>query len=166
MTGVDRAAPPIVLFLDFDGVLNGDRFLRHQRNHPPGRGHRLFDPDNLAALERLCVHAPVASIVVTSTWRVERSVVALRELLAGEGFGQVERIVDVTPDLGAGLRSRAAEIHAWIATHGEGAGSGPIRPLILDDFDLGSRIGEGFFRVDGNEGLTLARVDEILASLR
>jgi hypothetical protein len=158
--GVQRGAPPIVLFLDFDGVLNGDRFLRHQRNHPSGRGHRLFDSDNLAALDRLCVHAPVTSIVVTSTWRIERSMAALRELLAGEGFAQVERIVDVTPDLGAGLRSRAAEIHAWIATHG------PIRPLILDDFELGLGIGEGFFRVDGNTGLTLARVDEILASLR
>jgi hypothetical protein len=157
--GAPVSALPIVLFLDFDGVLNGDRFLRQQRNHPPPGGHRLFDPDNLAALDRLCVRAPVASIVVTSTWRIDRSLTALRELLAGEGFEQSGRIVDVTPDLGAGLRSRAAEIRTWIAAHA------PIRALILDDFDLGFEIGEGFFRIDGNEGLTLARVDEVLASL-
>lgn len=163
MIGVHGAAPPIVLFLDFDGVLNGDRFLRQQRNHPPHGGHRLFDPDNLAALDRLCVQAPVASIVVTSTWRIGRTLAGLRELLAGEGFEQAERIVDVTPDLGAALRSRAIEIRTWIAGHD------PIRPLILDDFDLGGELGgelEGFFRIDASEGLTLARVDAVLASLR
>jgi hypothetical protein len=156
---MEVAAPPIVLFLDFDGVLNGDRFLRQQRNHPPDGEQRLFDPANLTALDRLCVRAPVTSIVVTSTWRIGRTITALRELLAGEGFSQADRIADATPDLGVDVRGRATEIRTWIAAHD------PIRPLILDDFELGFESGAGFFRIDGSEGLTLARVDEVLASL-
>ncbi|MFV8756147.1 HAD domain-containing protein [Nannocystaceae bacterium ST9] len=149
--------PPVVLFLDFDGVLNGERFLRQQRNHSSPSGQRLFDPANLAALDQLCLRAPVNRIVVTSTWRIGRSVVALRKLLADEGFERAGRIADVTPDLGAGLRSRAIEIRTWIAAQG------PVRAVILDDVELG--IGEGFFRIDASEGLTLARVDEVLAWL-
>jgi hypothetical protein len=150
--------PPVVVFLDFDGVLNGEGFVRQQRNHDQG-GHRLFDPLNLAALDRLCEQLPVAAIVVTSTWRIGRSVVELRRMLASEGFERADLILDVTPDLGAGLRSRANEIASWIAEHRH-----PIRPVILDDCELGIR--SNFFRTDPWTGLTSAKVDEVLAAFR
>lgn len=146
--------PEVVLFLDFDGVLNGDRFLRHQRNHPGTGDARLFDPINLAALDQLCVRVPVQRIVVTSTWRLGRSLAVLRAMLASEGFEHADRIVDVTPNLGAGIRSRATEIATWIALHG------PVRALVIDDCELG--LSEGFFRTDGYDGLTLAIVADIV----
>ncbi len=149
--------PPLVLFLDFDGVLNGEAFLRRQRNHPLPGGLRNFDPDNLAALDHLCRQLAIERIVVSSTWRIDRSVAELRSMLAREGFPHAERIVDVTPDFGGGLRARPAEIHAWAANHR------PLRMLVLDDAPLELR--EDFVRVDPNTGLTLALVEGILATL-
>jgi hypothetical protein len=148
---------PVVLFLDFDGVLSGEGFVRSERNLHDSR--RIFDPANLAALDQLCERLPVTAIVVTSTWRIGRSLAGLRELLAGEGFERAELIRGVTPDLGAGVRSRADEINHWIAEQ-----PAPIRPVILDDCELGIR--EGFFRTDPWVGLTLAIVDQVIAAVR
>lgn len=149
--------PPWVLFLDFDGVLNGELFLRHQRNHlPPGATARLFDPDNLAALDHLCVRLDIADIVVTSTWRLGRSREQLRAMLASEGFPRAERIIDATPDFGGGLHARPAEIASWVALHQ------PLRALVLDDAPLALR--RDFVRVDARTGLTLALVESIVAA--
>jgi hypothetical protein len=150
---------PVVLFLDFDGVLSGEGFVRSERNSRDRGDLRLFDPANLAALDQLCVRLPVTAIIVTSTWRIGRSLAGLRELLAGEGFERAELIRGVTPDLGAGIRSRADEINHWIAEQ-----RSPIRPVILDDCELGIR--EGFFRTDPWVGLTLAIVDQVIAKVR
>lgn len=144
--------PPFVLFLDFDGVLNNEGFLRRQRNHQH-HDSRLFDPANLAALEQLCTRLSVSAIVVTSTWRIGRSLAVLRELLAGEGFEQTELMIGATPDLG----SRAAEIARWIAEH-----PAEIRPVILDDCELGIR--ENFFRTDAGVGLTMDVVNRVIQS--
>lgn len=144
--------PPVVLFLDFDGVLNGEAFLRRQRNHGQSR---LFSPINMSALEQLCVRVPVTSIVVTSTWRIGRSLEVLRELLTGEGFDHGELVISATPDLG----DRTLEIEKWIADHGQA-----IHPLILDDCQL--RFSDGFFRTDAWEGLTLDMVDRIVSSFQ
>ena len=149
--------PPWVLFLDFDGVLNGEAFLRHQRNHlPPGAHPRLFDPDNLHALDQLCLRLGIERIVVTSTWRLGRSLDQLRTMLAREGFPRADRLIAATPDFGGGLHARPAEIASWAALHA------PLRALVLDDAALALR--RDFVRVDASCGLTLALVDAIVAS--
>lgn len=149
--------PPWVLFLDFDGVLNGTTFLRHQRNHlPPDDCPRLFDPVNLAALDQLCVRLGIEQIVVTSTWRIGRPLTELRAMLAYEGFPRAERLIAVTPDLGDGIAARPAEIASWAASHG------PLRALVLDDAPLALR--RDFVRVDASCGLTFALVDAIVAA--
>ncbi len=61
----------ITLFLDFDGVLNNDNFLRHQKNHVRPEAHKLFDPANIASLNKLCCELQIAKIVISSTWRKE-----------------------------------------------------------------------------------------------
>jgi len=159
-----QVKPPLVLFLDFDGVLNGDGFLRRQRNHPPSGPHRIFDPLNLAALDQLCVRLAVAAIVVTSTWRIGRPLALLQSMLADEGFEHSDLVVDATRDFGAGLRSRAAEIRAWIAEFTPERG--PLRALILDDCELGLEPHEQvrFFRVDASVGLSASHVEAIVAA--
>ena len=86
------------MFLDFDGVLNNEPFLRHQRNHPPPDGPRLFAHKNMQALNKLCNELPVSSIVVSSSWRTNRDLDELRLLLAREGFS--------APGLLDGVRQR------------------------------------------------------------
>jgi len=150
-----------VLFLDFDGVLNGDDFLRFQKAHVPRAEHRLFDPRNLRALEHLVDQLRIEYCIVSSSWRKDRSIPQIRELLGREGLACTHRITGVTPVLGRrALDLRAAEIAAWIGTHA------PERYVVLDDFDLTAEHGSSFFRTDAATGLTLELVEKISAEFR
>jgi hypothetical protein len=148
----------ITLFLDFDGVLNNDNFLRHQKNHVRPAAHNLFDPTNIASLNKLCCELQIAKIVISSTWRKDRSLSEIQSLLSREGFVFAERILDVTPVLGLQCETRADEIKEWISKHK------PEAVLVLDDFDLAASIVKGFFRVNSAEGLTDKLVASIISS--
>ncbi len=127
---LSRMASPL-LFLDIDGVLNsyGSRFES---------GQTPLDPANIACFNRI-VAATGADIVVTSTWRYFTPFEELRGYFAEAGI--LGEIVDVAPDLIAGLGTEAArlvtrgqEIHAWFKERGE---LDPCAPedvfVILDD---------------------------------
>jgi hypothetical protein len=100
-----------VLFLDIDGVLNHAGSVR--REHLPGLAGWL-DPAHLDALNRV-VLATNARIVVSSSWRVGRTLEDVRTLLCD--FGVVAPIIDATPV--AASRRRDEEILAWLARHPE-----------------------------------------------
>jgi hypothetical protein len=147
------------LFLDFDGVLNNERFLRHQRNHVATSEHRLFDPANLEALKRLCTDLPVETIVATSSWRLGRSITELRSMLAREGFAMSGLLKSVTINGGFDVSGRAQEILEYVAKR-EG-----LRWLAIDDLDLRFGLESGFFRTAASRGLTLELVGEIIETL-
>lgn len=149
-------AEPWWLYLDFDGVLNSDPFLRRQRNVLPQSEHRLFDVENLLALDSLCEALPVASIVITSTWREGRSVQLLQELLAGEGFRHGSLVSGVTP-FG---KTRAAEILSHARSHAVG------RYFVLDDMNLHPLVPPVFFQTSAATGLTRDLVDRVLGTLQ
>ena len=71
----------MVIFLDFDGVTH------------PVSGSAPFQSDCLDALAK-AFNQLDAEIVITSTWRLDRSIDELRTLL-GNDIG--DRIIDVTP---------------------------------------------------------------------
>ena len=52
MSASDNGSRTWTMFLDFDGVLNNEPFLRHQRNHPRPEGQLLFDPENISDAAR------------------------------------------------------------------------------------------------------------------
>ena len=143
------------LYLDFDGVLNNDPYLRHQNNHSPREEHRLFDPQNLEAADFLCRELPIEAIIVTSTWRVGRSVEQLQALLRDEGFEHSHLIVDATHSIG----ERPEEIRAHVKR------SGVQRFLILDDIQLHPFKRPTFFRTSASLGLTRPLAREILHAL-
>lgn len=69
-----------IVFLDFDGVLNSTRFYKHRPSHE-------FKLDRVAVrrLNRL-LDASGAKVVVSSTWRMGRSIVELQRVLDSYGF--------------------------------------------------------------------------------
>ena len=69
-----------IAFLDFDGVLNSLAFLRRD----PGPLDRL-DPTALVLLNVL-VQRSGADVVISSSWRLQRSLDELRRLLKQLGF--------------------------------------------------------------------------------
>ena len=76
-----------VIFLDIDGVLAIRSSLR--------KGCWQLDPGGVGRLNRL-VRETQAKIVVSSTWRIGRTLDQLKEVLAEQGV-KIEPIIGVTP---------------------------------------------------------------------
>lgn len=119
-----------VVFLDFDGVLNSAEFMRRD----PGPFDRL-DPLAVARLGSIVARSG-ARIVVTSSWRLSRSMRTIEGLLAAHGFS--EGIESCTPDLSGAIfmadwsLTRSTEILTWLS-----CAPVPVeRFVVLDDGDL------------------------------
>ncbi len=102
-----------VIFLDFDGVLNSERFVRSWDQHGVP-----IDPSRITVLKRI-VAATDAKIVLSTSWRSYWAPEAECCDAVGIGINTLFReygleIFDRTPDL---HRSRELEIAAWLADH-------------------------------------------------
>jgi len=115
-----------VVFLDFDGVLNNFALIRAD-----GRPLDRLDPAAVARLDAI-VSRSGAKVVISSTWRLHRSLDELRVMLTELGFSG--EVIDRTPELEVSLFgdpfiTRGREIQAWIDAQGE-----PLESyVILDD---------------------------------
>lgn len=144
-------APRRLVFLDFDGVLNSDAFFRRE---PGADIDNDLDPRAVGRLDRLCREAG-ASVVVTSTWRLEMPLDALCELLATHGLGA--EVVGTTPSL-PGVRGH--EIRSWLKSH-----SGWRSYVILDDRDDMAQLRRRLVQTTMAEGLLDHHLPPALALL-
>lgn len=106
------------LFLDFDGVLNSERWgLDQERRHQEAGEHQCrcfhptnqIDPEAIARLNKI-IAATKAKVVLSTSWRNLLDVPTLTKILEGAGF--VGEIIGATPDLPndqAYIDRRAAE---------------------------------------------------------
>lgn len=118
-----------LIFLDFDGVLNShDWFQRRSPCIPDStralREDRDICPDNMAQLNKL-VATTGAEVIVSSAWRIGRTLEGLRDILQRNGFRGT--VTGVTPRL---LTQRGEEIQAWIDANCQ---QQDIAFVILDD---------------------------------
>lgn len=113
-----------VIFLDVDGVLNSIGSVIAL-----GSPNDYFDPVSVGLIARLCRETG-AKIVVSSTWRIGRTVEQIRDELARAGAPQLrEYIVDRTKDFQA---IRGKQIARWIEDNGfEGS-----YVIVDDDSDM------------------------------
>jgi hypothetical protein len=108
-----------VIFLDIDGVVAP-----------------ILEWDRYGDLDAACIQVlneiatrGGADVVVSSTWRYDKTVAELQEILAAAGF--TGRVMDKTP-VGPAGANRADEIAAWLAEHAVGG------YVIIDDHaDMG-----------------------------
>ena len=138
-----------ILFLDVDGVMNGDEFLNRDRVSDADAGWiqwwlDYFDPRNVEVLNGLTERTG-ASIVLSSTRRNWASMEDLREILRRAGLKA--ELVGRTPYLKG--RPRGEEIRAWL----DGA-EGVEAYVILDDDDDMGGLEDRFVRIDSRTGLT------------
>lgn len=165
-----------VIFLDFDGVLNG---LGTREKPSPVHQGLFLNPDRVTLVNQLCERTG-AVVVVSSSWRTRRHVVGapdaclsldeLRAALAHAGF--TGEVVDKTPDL-ARLDSigrdgetvelwrcppRRKEIAAWVEQHK------PEAWVILDD-DLDAGIQGHFVHIDKRCAITQKNVEDAVRIL-
>lgn len=122
-----------IIFLDIDGVLNHQNWFsrRHKEvdqndivSHYP---FYEFDPESVEQLNRI-INETGAKIVVSSTWRLGRTITQLQEILDRVGF--IGEVIDKTPNFHAkgtdndGERigytiPRGCEIDWWLDNKGK-----------------------------------------------
>lgn len=167
-----------ILFLDFDGVLNTDRYqavLHSQALPTSDEFGAIFDPDAVASLRAITDAVPDLIIVIESSWKAF-GLNAMRRMwkargLPGEVFGITPHIdneelllsVDLDdPEAFSKLEGlgKGGEIKAWLDAHGEEV----EEYVILDDVDeFRGDLKEHLIITDPREGLTQ---DKALGAIR
>lgn len=112
-----------ILFLDFDGVLNSENFLRSKRpieslkksGFQSGEAfQRIQKIDHMAvSLVHEFTERNDLGIVFSTTWRLAYSTKFLASLLTSLSPFNQDRFLGFTPDLGI-HEKRGAEIAAWM----------------------------------------------------
>ena len=164
------------LFLDFDGVLNTDRYanrLRKEGIDPFDEFGAMFDPDTISNL-RSIVEQTDCKIVLSSTWRNE-GMMRMRALwenrnLPGKLFSMTPILLSTTyNDARNGelftipeRNSKALEIQAWLQRNAKE----PFEYVIIDDeniFFYGQQ--EHLVQTDEYDGLTINKAQEAMRIL-
>jgi hypothetical protein len=122
-----------VIFLDFDGVLNSAQsanFWHNKRDQSKWENEMYeqwkgslfeylafeFCPIAMSNMEELIRRVPEAKVVVSSTWRLNNDVEALKKILQPAKL-IVDAIIDITPNIR--ITPRGNEIQAWLDKHPE-----------------------------------------------
>jgi len=145
-----------LIFLDFDGVLNSQLWYVRTKG---SRGRDDLDRDAIGFLNNLIAETG-AKVVVSSTWRLGRSVEELQEILDRNGFkGEV---VGKTKDLRYGPDGdcvlRGNEILCWMKDNPEilGVAYWDYNDYVIldDDSDMLYWQKDNYIHVDPYVGLT------------
>lgn len=106
-----------LIFLDIDGVLNSQLWYVRTKG---SRERDDLDREAIGFLNNL-IKKTDAKVVVTSTWRLGRTVEELQEILTRNGF--VGEVIDKTKDIRYGEDGdcvlRGNEILQWMKSHPE-----------------------------------------------
>ena len=159
-----------LIFLDIDGVLNShvsihERWWESENGQLSPHGNTTWPhPRHINCLNKI-IEQTKADIVISSTWRIGRSVEDL-QILAKE-FGIIGNVIDKTRNLDT---YRGLEIKEYILSHFEYKYPDrlEIPPFIAidDDDDISSVIGGiHFVKTSFEYGLEQLEVDEAIQKL-
>lgn len=142
-----------ILFLDFDGVLNGTDYLRKLPRSVAVSYTADLDPACCARLQRI-LDATDADVVISSSWREMLSLDLIRQTIADAGIKA--RVIDITP-----IRPyRHQEIEAWLEVYAH-----VKRWVALDDVALPG-LEHNRVRTDERTGLTDEDVEKAIRILK
>ena len=143
-----------VIFLDIDGVLNcNDTYtIKHDVEYP----YNHFDPKLVVNLNKI-TESTGANIVISSSWRINRTFRELREILVKAGvtgkiIGQTERLHFSNWSHSV---PRGCEILHWMETNKEKLGDlVSFRDYVIldDDSDMLYLHKNNFFQTDPSGG--------------
>lgn len=160
-----------VVFLDFDGVLNGDAhfaspaFLRATAGMSDAelmlvsRVHHL-DPEKVRLVDGLVARTG-ATVVLSTSWRLGHSLGELNGFLRDRGARFVaEAVTPRVTEHDPSRPLRAREILAYLSALPEP----PVAQVVLDDDDVGSFVG-GHVRTNPGTGIVPGDVERAVALL-
>ena len=145
-----------IIFLDIDGVLiNKASLLKMESNYVPDQKcvQRLND----------LIKKPDANIVVSSCWRIGRTLAELRELLAGWGVEGI--ILDKTSDpISSREGERGLEIQRWLEKRNERRGDVESFVIIDDNKHMPTLL-EFLVQTKFESGLTRPNMEQAVQIL-
>lgn len=147
------------IFLDFDGVLNNESFLRKLRgrritysskNELAIMQEQICDK-NISCLKQALDQLPSVKIVISSAWRLGYSLDNLKALL---NLNQIQNeVIGVTPSSGKSSSMRGEEVKEYLNLNPR------IKKfLVIDDnavFDIGDSYMKFFLKTSPFTGLTI-----------
>jgi hypothetical protein len=155
---VAQADPLRIVFLDIDGVLNSERYVRSRTSVPRGELWTVedIDPEAVRALNHV-VERTGAKFVLSSSWRHHHTLDEVAALLRERGFSG--ELIDVTPRLYG--ETRGAEIRTWLRVQS----TPPSAFAVLDDDAATDGLEPFWIRTDTEQGLTPADAERLAALL-
>lgn len=146
-----------LIFLDVDGVFVTEKFVRKEFARTGKPQGRTFDPEAVAECDRILA-ATGADIVVSSVWRMGRSLDELDQLFKDQGFKNA-RIVGKTGITSHGVRGR--EIQDYLNT----LSIQPDKFAIIDDDSDMEHLTPLLFKTSWVTGLTPQIADKVIEFL-
>lgn len=160
------------LFLDFDGVLNSEKFFVARIDKPKNKEESNitnFDPKAIALLNHI-IENTGALIVVSSTWRKSRTIEELQQLLGNVGV--VGQVYSKTPVFNEEYVFRGNEIEAWLQKEQQtekGISFSMISPykyvILDDDSDMMLHQKDFFVKCSYKTGLTKSLANKAIKIL-
>lgn len=144
------------IFLDVDGVLNSDEYIKKIKEMNIEGIERDIDVNKIKLL-KLAVEKTGAKVVLSSSWRYTRYAQELKQLLLAHGIG-----ADSTPFIN---NERGIEIKKWIEEHKD------VEEFVILDDEIFDSYDEELIKIsNGNgrnygEGLLEKDVEEIIKRL-
>ena len=142
-----------IIFLDIDGVLNNAIDSEHHQFHK--EGYYFFSKERVGHLNYILGQTG-AKIVVSSTWRLGKTVSELQALC--KWMGIEGEVIDKTEYLKDNYTLRGNEIYKWIEDNEDLLGKRGydfLEYVILDDeSDMLLWLKDHFVNCDGEIGLT------------
>lgn len=162
LNGLQQGIHMKYLFLDFDGVLNTERYqaqLRRENKPTSDEYGPLFDPEAVANLRRLLKRTANVDIVITSSWRYLYNCDELNEMW--EKRNMPDRIFHILP-LQSKCASRGEEIAEFLRSFNDI----PCSYIIFDDEDAFSEEQHvNWIRVDPTTGISNDDVERAIKTL-
>jgi hypothetical protein len=163
-----------ILFTDIDGCLNSAQsaelyygfnqkdksdFVTFKSDLGPGCRSSEFCPIAVSNYNYILKEIPDLKVVISSYWRVGKSIDELKEIFTWLGL-PADRIIDKTPILSA--VQRGIEITTWLSKNPEVT----EYAVIDDDDDMESVKPGAFFHLDNYVGLTYRDSQKIIKYYR
>lgn len=153
-----------IIFLDIDGVLNSvqsaNMYYRMciKTGKPFGRRAMREDefcPIACSNLRYILDEVPDVNIVVSSSWRIGRTLEELQTLLENIGVPK-EKVISKTPRLNT---ERGIEIDSWLMSF---AHKENLEFVILDDDSDMAHLKDKLIQTDFRTGLTWIEVEKVI----
>lgn len=151
-----------VLFVDFDGVLNSVASMIYNNrlkllglsNIPT---NQAFCPIACSNLEYILEEIPDVQVVVSSNWRKDKTIEALKKILATNHILS-DRMIGTTPV--SEDEYRGEEIESYLKEHPE------VKEfVIIDDKDGVKPYLDRLVQVDSRNGLTFTDAEKVIEKL-